>query len=213
MSGSRPASGRRPRMHCAEPPMSPQTARRKRAFSIGWRAFSRAMAAGTRLPLSTMKSSPRPILKRRSAVRTIQTLTSMMFSASESGPFYRVSYMYRAGTAYAAAGDEEAAIAHWREALNEEPASNAAYQSLIQLVNRNVPVDLFLRGEIDLFAQAYIPAISAFERFLEQSPQDARAGEAWFGIARAQMGMGQWAAARFVHRPAAGCLSRLRLFW
>ena len=111
-------------------------------------------------------------------------------------PVYRVSYMYRAGMAYAAAGDEETAIAHWRKALNEEPASNAAYQSLIQLVNRNVPVDLFLRGEIDLFAQAYIPAIFAFERFLEQSPHDARAGEAWLGIARAQMGMGQWAAVR-----------------
>ena len=111
-------------------------------------------------------------------------------------PIYRVSYMYRAGTAYAAAGDEESASARWRMALNEDPASNAAYQSLILLVNRNVPVDLFLRGEIDLFAQAYLPAILAFERFLEESPHDARAGEAWLGIARAQMGMGQWAAAR-----------------
>ncbi len=109
---------------------------------------------------------------------------------------YRVGYLYRAGAAHAAAGDEETAIAHWRRALNESAASNAAYQSLIQLVNRNVPVDLFLRGEIDLFAQAYVPAIHAFERFLEESPHDARAGDAWLGIARAQMGLGQWDAAR-----------------
>ena len=109
---------------------------------------------------------------------------------------YRVGYLYRAGMAYAAAGDEETAIAHWRRALNEDPASNAAYQSLIQLVNRNVQVDLFLRGQIDLLAQAYLPAINAFERFLEESPHDARAGDAWLGIARAQMGLGQWDAAR-----------------
>ena len=109
---------------------------------------------------------------------------------------YRVGYLYRAGAAYAAAGDEETAIAHWRRALNESADSNAAYQSLIQLVNRNVPVDLFLRGQIDLFAQAYVPAIQAFERFLEESPHDARAGDAWLGIARAQMGLGQWDAAR-----------------
>ena len=82
---------------------------------------------------------------------------------------YRVSYLYRAGIAYTTAGDEETAIARWRLALDEAPESNAAYQSLIQLVNRNVPVDLFLRGQIDLFAQAYFPAINAFERFLQGS--------------------------------------------
>ena len=111
-------------------------------------------------------------------------------------PIFLVSYLYRAGIAYAAAGDEDAAIAHWRMALTEEPASDAAYLSLIQLVNRNAQVDLFLRGEIDLFAKAYIPAIFAFERFLNESPDDARAGEAWLGIARAQIGLGQWTAAR-----------------
>ena len=111
-------------------------------------------------------------------------------------PIYRAGYLYRAGMAHAAAGDEEAAIDRWRMALIENTASDAAYLSLIQLVNRDAPVDLFLRGEINLFAEAYAPAISAFERFLEKSPQAARAGEAWLGIARARMGLEQWAAAR-----------------
>ena len=111
-------------------------------------------------------------------------------------PIFLVSYLYRAGIAYAAAGDEDAAIAHWRMALTEEPASDAAYLSLVQLVNRNAQVELFLRGEIDLFAKVYIPAILAFERFIAESPDDARAGEAWLGIARAQIGLGQWTAAR-----------------
>ena len=105
---------------------------------------------------------------------------------------HRASYLYRAGIAYATAGDEEAAIARWRLALDEAPESNSAYQSLIQLVNRNVPVDLFVRGQIDLFAQAYFPAITAYERFLHEAPQDDRAGQAWLGLGRAHLGLGQW---------------------
>ena len=109
---------------------------------------------------------------------------------------YRAGYLYRAGMAYAAAGDEEAAVDRWRMALTEDPASDAAYLSLSQLVNRDAPVDPLLRGEIYLFAKAYLPAIAAFEGFLEQSPHAARAGEAWLGIARSLMGLEQWAAAR-----------------
>ena len=59
-------------------------------------------------------------------------------------------------------------------------------------MNRNVPVDLFLRGQIDLFAQAYFPAINAFDRFLQEAPQDDRAGQAWLGLGRAHMELGQW---------------------
>ena len=112
-------------------------------------------------------------------------------------PIYRAGYLYRAGIAYAAAGDEETAIARWKSALTAEPASEAAYFALVQLVNRNVSLDPFLRGEVSLLAQAYLPATYAFERLLDESPQDDRAGEAWLGIARAQMGLEQWTAARF----------------
>ena len=105
---------------------------------------------------------------------------------------HRAGYMYRAGIAYSTAGDEETAIARWRQALEEDPESNSAYQSLIQLVNREVPVDLFVRGQVDVYAKAYFPAVSAFERFLQESPQDERAGQAWVGLGRAHMGLGQW---------------------
>ncbi len=109
---------------------------------------------------------------------------------------YRAGYLHRAGMAYAAAGGEETAIDRWRMALIEDPASDAAYLSLLQLVNRGAPVDPFLRGEIYLFAKTYAPAIDAFERFLAKTPQAPRAGEAWLGIARARMGLEQWAEAR-----------------
>ncbi len=124
------------------------------------------------------------------------TLTIDNIHGYRESSIYRAGYLYRAGMAHAAAGDEEAAIERWRTALAENPAGDAAYLSLIQLVNRDVPVDPFLRGEINLSARAYLPAISAFERFLKKSPQAARAGEAWLGIARSLMGLERWAAAR-----------------
>ncbi len=116
--------------------------------------------------------------------------------AYREASIYRAGYLHRAGMAYAAAGNEEAAILRWSMALNVNPASDAAYLSLIQLVNRDAPVDPFLRGEINLFAKAYPPAISAFEHFLEKAPHAARAGEAWLGIARSLMGLERWAEAR-----------------
>ncbi len=111
-------------------------------------------------------------------------------------PVYRAGYLHRAGMAYAAAGDEEAAILRWSMALAEDPASDAAYLSLIRLENRDAPVDPFLRGEIYLSAGAYAPAVAAFERFLQQSPHAARAGEAWLGTAHSLMGLERWAEAR-----------------
>ena len=116
--------------------------------------------------------------------------------AYREASIYRAGYLHRAGMAYAAAGEEATAILRWSMALTENPASDAAYLSLIQLVNRDAPVDAFLRGEIYLSANAYAPAISAFEHFLEKSPHAARAGEAWLGIARSLMGLEQWAGAR-----------------
>ena len=123
-------------------------------------------------------------------------LASDTILGNREPPIYRAGYLYRAGMAYAAAGDQQTAIDRWRRALTDNPASDAAYLSLIQLVNRDTPVAPLLRGQINLFAKAYLPAISAFERYLAETPQAARAGEAWLGIAHARMGLEQWEEAR-----------------
>ncbi|MXY95605.1 MAG: transglycosylase SLT domain-containing protein [Caldilineaceae bacterium SB0664_bin_27] len=107
-------------------------------------------------------------------------------------PIYRAGYLYRAGMAYAAAGDRQTAVDRWRAAVTDSPASDAAYLSLTQLVNRDAPVDALLRGRINLFAEAWQPAVAAFEEYLAESPQGADAGEAWLGAARARMGLEQW---------------------
>ncbi|RLT39417.1 MAG: hypothetical protein DWI57_10280 [Chloroflexi bacterium] len=108
-------------------------------------------------------------------------------------PSYRVGLLRRAGDAQAQAGNEAAAIAHWQAALTEMADSSAAYLALVELVNRNQPVDTFLRGQIDLYAEAWQPALEAYQSFLSESAaDDSRRGDAWLGVARAYMGLGQW---------------------
>ena len=116
-------------------------------------------------------------------------------------PGYRVGLLRRAGDAQAQAANEAAAIAHWQAALTEMPDSIAAYLALVELVNRNQSVDAFLRGEIDLYAEAWQPALEAYQSFLSESAADdpstgsgqsSRRGDAWLGMARSYMGLGRW---------------------
>ena len=188
--GSPPATGRRPPTHCAgrQSCLRPQLGKvrlldRLAGVLEGHGRWSQAASVYDEILAATETQAG---ARNRDDVEFDAILGYRVWTV------YRVSYLYRAGIAYATAGDEEAAIARWRLALDEAPESNSAYQSLIQLVNRNVPVDLFLRGQIDLFAQAYFPAINAYERFLQEAPQDDRAGQAWLGLGRAYMGVGQW---------------------
>lgn len=101
---------------------------------------------------------------------------------------YRAAMQYQAGQALASAGDIPGAVNRWRAATAEAPESGSAYAALIELVNRNVEFDLFLRGYIDLKAGALIPAISAFQAYLESvDPTDSRVGRALHGIGQAQL--------------------------
>ncbi|MEZ4713806.1 MAG: transglycosylase SLT domain-containing protein [Caldilineaceae bacterium] len=112
---------------------------------------------------------------------------------------YRTEIEYRLGQTLAAAGNVEAALAHWGAATAESPEHPSAYLALIELINRNAPFDLYQRGYIDLQAEAWYPAIDAFEQFLASVlPDDARAGLAMHGIAQAYLGAEDYAAAQSV---------------
>ncbi|MFO7631429.1 MAG: transglycosylase SLT domain-containing protein [Caldilinea sp.] len=92
---------------------------------------------------------------------------------------YRTQIFYKAGQALAAAGDTAGAIDRWRSSTAESPETYSAYLALIELVNRSVEFDLYLRGYIDLKAEAYLPAINAYQAYLNSiDPTDARAGNA-----------------------------------
>ncbi len=116
--------------------------------------------------------------------------------AVAESPYYRADIQFRAGQAFAAAGDVPGAVERWTAATQEDQTSGAAYSALIELVNRDVAFDLYQRGVIDVYAEAWIPAISAFESFLEAtSATDVRYPLALLGAGRAYAGTGAHAEA------------------
>ncbi len=109
-------------------------------------------------------------------------------------PAYRADIQNRAGQALASAGDEDGAIERWLAATEEAPASRPAYSALVELVNREVPFDPYQRGYIDLQAEAWRPAIAAYQTFLENAqPGDPQTGQAWLELAQAYLGAGDYA--------------------
>ncbi len=111
-------------------------------------------------------------------------------------PNYRTAIGTRAGNAYAEAGNEAEAIARWQTVLAEEGASAAAHPALAALVGRGAPVDLILRGSINVAAGSTLPAINAFEAFINENPSDARVGEALHGMGQAHLALGNFAEAQ-----------------
>jgi soluble lytic murein transglycosylase len=111
-------------------------------------------------------------------------------------PGYRAQILYRAGNAWNAAGNEATAIERWQAATAAAPAEDSAYLALVELVNRNVPFDLYQRGYIDLMASAFLPAISAYEAYLaEADTTDTRYAAAVHELGQSYLGAGNTAEA------------------
>lgn len=79
---------------------------------------------------------------------------------------YRAKILRLLGEAYLTAGDTGAAYQRYLEAVNNYPQAHDSYLALVELINAGVPVDDFQRGLVDYYAQAYEPAVFAFERYL-----------------------------------------------
>ena len=108
-------------------------------------------------------------------------------------PDYRAEIQYLAGQALAVAGDGPGAIDRWRAATTEAPENHFAYLALVEIVNRNADFDLFQRGYIDLFAEAYDPAISAFQGYLAAAdPTDERVDNARHRLGQSYLGAGRY---------------------
>jgi soluble lytic murein transglycosylase len=109
---------------------------------------------------------------------------------------YRAQLQYQAGQALSTAGDGPGAISRWRAATEEAPESPSAYLALVEIVNRNGDFDLYQRGYIDLFADAYEPAIAAFQAYLDATdPSDARHASALHRLGQSYLGAGNYAEA------------------
>ena len=82
--------------------------------------------------------------------------------------------MVLAGSAEILGGNTDAGHERFLRAVNDYPRAAESYQALIALIDAGVPVDEYQRGLVDYYAGAYIPAIEAFDRYLEASDAEYR---------------------------------------
>lgn len=98
----------------------------------------------------------------------------------------QVEYLW--ASALDSAQEQTAAISHWQHAFASYPEQKGGYQSLVELVNRQVPVDDMQRGLSDYFNKSYDAAIQAFDRYLRANPDKSAAPLYYSGLAYLENG-------------------------
>ncbi len=93
-------------------------------------------------------------------------------SARSSNDYVKAQMDYYAGSAYLAIGQPDQAYPRFLHAVENYPLAYESYQSLVELVNANVPVGDLDRGLVDYFAGQYDVALAAFDRYLAANPQN-----------------------------------------
>ncbi|MDY7039694.1 MAG: tetratricopeptide repeat protein [Chloroflexota bacterium] len=96
---------------------------------------------------------------------------------------YRAQMLYRMGQVHREAGDEEASYSRFHQAVDSYPKAYFAYLSLVELVQAGVPVNEFQRGLVDYYAGVYGPAVEAFQRYIEATPQHTGDAHYYTGLA------------------------------
>ena len=99
------------------------------------------------------------------AIAEYQAILSFALTEGTRGQTY-----YRIGTTALAAGNVAAAHENFLIAVNEFPRTYESYLALVALVESGVEVDLFQRGLVDYYAEAYDPAVTAFNSYIEANP-------------------------------------------
>lgn len=105
----------------------------------------------------------------------------------------KADLLLKLGEIYAVTNKIEIALARWAEAINKYPEQPAAYQSLVNLLNRGGTIDDYQRGLVDYHAGQSAAAIAAFERELKTDA--ARAGDIRYYIASSRARQNEYAAA------------------
>lgn len=100
----------------------------------------------------------------------------------------RADVEYRWGLSLDSAKEPDKASSHWQHALVSYPDRNGAYKSLVELVNRKLPVDDFKRGLTDYYAKSYNASILAFDRYAAANPKNAAAAHYYSGLAYLESG-------------------------
>jgi peptidoglycan lytic transglycosylase len=119
------------------------------------------------------------IAKAHAAVGDYDTALGMYqdISTRAQTDYTKAQMDYFSGQAFAATGQMDKAYAAYQDAVNQFPAVDSAYLSLLELVNAGVSVDELSRGVVDYYAGQYGVARAAFDRYFQSGgpePDKAR---------------------------------------
>lgn len=105
---------------------------------------------------------------------------------------------YQAAETLILTGETEAGYNRHLTVVEMYPDEYYAYLSLVELVEAGRPVDDFLRGVVDYYGGAYGPAVEAFHRYINASPETYSADAHWYtGLAYLAAGSPSLAAGEF----------------
>ena len=93
--------------------------------------------------------------------------------AQATDPATKATMNLLAGEALELQGDLNGLYSRYLDSVENYPAAFDTYVGLIRLVQDGVPVDDFQRGLVDYYAEAYQPAVAAFDRVLATAPSAA----------------------------------------
>ena len=93
--------------------------------------------------------------------------------AQAADPATKASMNLLAGEALEMQGDLDGLYSRYLDSFENYPTAFDTYVGLIRLVQDGVPVDDFQRGLVDYYAEAYGPAVAAFDRVLATAPSAA----------------------------------------
>jgi soluble lytic murein transglycosylase len=94
----------------------------------------------------------------------------------------------RKGGAYSALGRTDEATSTYMDAINNYPTSYSSYLALIELVDAGVVVDEYTRGIVDYYAGQYGVALAAFDRYLQNNPDDPASALYYYGLTTSALG-------------------------
>lgn len=112
-------------------------------------------------------------------------------------PGYRARIGYQAAQTALLAGDSTEAYRRLQEITQAYPDQTYGYEALKSLVEAAQPVDDLLRGKIDYYAEAYGPAVEAFYRYLQATPDHTGEAHYYAGLSYLEAGSPELALKEF----------------
>jgi soluble lytic murein transglycosylase len=102
---------------------------------------------------------------------TALSLYQDIYNTSESD-YTKAQMDLRIGRIYYDQGQTDQAYAYFQDAVNNFPLAYDAYTALVTLVNDDVPVNEYQRGLINYYVGNYALSVEAFNRFLDEAPEE-----------------------------------------